>query len=254
MLEMAGLWFAASKRNSEEWKWVKEILIEESNVQPVNSPVTVCGDIHGQFHDLMKLFQTGGHVPETNYIFMGDFVDRGYNSLEVFTILLLLKARSINSIIIKFPQLKEQVKNLRGVFEHYGKYPATNPTLHYYEDCNGSIDREELKKCLTELQVNLTEQEFDDLFHSCDVLRMGSPHLESIFDKIVGKLNNKDIVAAFTDAPTERSPSHVTRTRFMEMDKDKDGNVSFREFLFGLTSWLGIDSGEEIPVSEEYYQ
>ncbi|XP_058097796.1 phytochrome-associated serine/threonine-protein phosphatase isoform X2 [Magnolia sinica] len=74
-------------------EYVKEILIEESNVQPVNSPVTVCGDIHGQFHDLMKLFQTGGHVPETNYVFMGDFVDRGYNSLEVFTILLLLKAR-----------------------------------------------------------------------------------------------------------------------------------------------------------------
>uniref|UniRef100_M4DCN0 Serine/threonine-protein phosphatase n=1 Tax=Brassica campestris TaxID=3711 RepID=M4DCN0_BRACM len=74
-------------------EYVKEILIEESNVQPVNSPVTVCGDIHGQFHDLMKLFQTGGHVPETNYIFMGDFVDRGYNSLEVFTILLLLKSR-----------------------------------------------------------------------------------------------------------------------------------------------------------------
>ncbi|RWW74034.1 hypothetical protein BHE74_00018044 [Ensete ventricosum] len=52
---------------------VKEILIEESNVQPVNSPVTVCGDIHGQFHDLMKLFQTGGHVPETNYIFMVNY-------------------------------------------------------------------------------------------------------------------------------------------------------------------------------------
>ena len=52
---------------------VKEILVEESNVQPVNSPVTVCGDIHGQFHDLMKLFQTGGHVPSTNYIFMVRF-------------------------------------------------------------------------------------------------------------------------------------------------------------------------------------
>jgi hypothetical protein len=71
--------------------YVKEILVEESNVQPVNAPVTVCGDIHGQFHDLLRLFETGGEVPSTNYIFMGDFVDRGYNSLEVFTMLMLLK-------------------------------------------------------------------------------------------------------------------------------------------------------------------
>ena len=53
----------------------KEVLVQESNVQPVRCPVTVCGDVHGQFHDLMELFRIGGHAPDTNYLFMGDYVD-----------------------------------------------------------------------------------------------------------------------------------------------------------------------------------
>nr|GMD19302.1 serine/threonine-protein phosphatase PP2A catalytic subunit [Ipomoea batatas] len=43
----------------------KEILMDESNVQPVKSPVTICGDIHGQFHDLAELFRIGGKVLAT---------------------------------------------------------------------------------------------------------------------------------------------------------------------------------------------
>uniref|UniRef100_A0A0N4Z6I3 protein-serine/threonine phosphatase n=1 Tax=Parastrongyloides trichosuri TaxID=131310 RepID=A0A0N4Z6I3_PARTI len=78
----------------------KEILIQESNVQCVDAPVTICGDIHGQFYDLKELFRVGGRVPETNYLFLGDFVDRGFYSVETFLLLLALKVRYPDRIIL----------------------------------------------------------------------------------------------------------------------------------------------------------
>ena len=65
----------------------------EDNVKTVRSPVTVVGDVHGQFHDLIELFRVGGEIPNTNYLFLGDYVDRGAFSVETITYLMLLKLR-----------------------------------------------------------------------------------------------------------------------------------------------------------------
>jgi serine/threonine-protein phosphatase 2A catalytic subunit len=71
----------------------KEILREEPNVAAVPAPVTVVGDIHGQYHDLVELFLLGGRSPDTNYVFLGDYVDRGYYSVETATLVTCLKVR-----------------------------------------------------------------------------------------------------------------------------------------------------------------
>ena len=105
-----------------------EILNTLDNVAELECPITVCGDIHGQFDDLLEIFDVGGEVPETNYIFLGDFVDRGYNSVETFIYLLTLKIKYPNRItLLRGNHESRQITQAYGFYEEcQRKYGSVN--------------------------------------------------------------------------------------------------------------------------------
>ncbi|XP_020115022.1 serine/threonine-protein phosphatase PP1-like isoform X1 [Ananas comosus] len=98
----------------------KGIFLQQTNLLELEAPIKICGDVHGQYSDLLRLFEYGGLPPQSNYLFLGDYVDRGKQSLETICLLLAYK--------VKYP---ENFFLLRGNHE----CASINRIYGFYDEC-----------------------------------------------------------------------------------------------------------------------
>ena len=71
----------------------REIFMEQPMLLEISAPLNICGDLHGQYFDLLRMFDIGRFPPETNYLFLGDYVDRAQQSIETVCLLLCYKIK-----------------------------------------------------------------------------------------------------------------------------------------------------------------
>eukprot|EP00930_Biecheleria_cincta_P089198 TRINITY_DN78469_c0_g1_i1.p1 TRINITY_DN78469_c0_g1~~TRINITY_DN78469_c0_g1_i1.p1 ORF type:complete len:352 (-),score=65.48 TRINITY_DN78469_c0_g1_i1:109-1092(-) len=98
----------------------RAVYAEQPMLLEIDPPLNLCGDIHGQYHDLLRIFENGGYPPNANYLFLGDYVDRGKKSLETMCLLFAYK--------VKYP---ENFFLLRGNHES----PSICRIYGFYDEC-----------------------------------------------------------------------------------------------------------------------
>jgi serine/threonine-protein phosphatase PP1 catalytic subunit len=194
----------------------REVYMSQSALLELEAPLKICGDIHGQFHDLLRLFEYGGFPPESNYIFLGDYVDRGKQSLETITLMFAYKA--------KFP---ENFFTLRGNHE----CASITRIYGFYDECKRRYN------------IKMWKQ-FCDVFNTMPVCGLIDEKIMCMHGGLSPEITNMDQVRRLVRPTDVPDTGIICDLLWADPDKDIAGwaeNDRGVSFIFGpdvVTSFL----------------
>jgi len=192
----------------------KDIFIKQPNLLELEAPIKICGDIHGQYFDLLRLLEYGGLPPAANYLFLGDYVDRGKQSLETICLLLAYK--------IKYP---ENFFLLRGNHE----CASVNKIYGFYDECKRRFNARLWKT-------------FTDCFNCLPVAALIDAKILCMHGGLSPELHNLDEIRKIA-RPTD-VPDQGLLCDLLWADPDKD-IVGWRENDRGVSYRFGPDKVKE---------
>ncbi|KGU04328.1 protein phosphatase [Candida albicans P87] len=186
----------------------RQIFLDQPTLLRLSPPVKIVGDIHGQFHDLIRIFNCCGYPPHSNYLFLGDYVDRGEKSLETILLLLCYK--------IKYPE---------NFFMLRGNHESANITKIYgfYDECKRRLPNHKLWK------------NFIDVFNALPIAAVINEKIFCVHGGLSPDLNNFDQIENIkrpTDVPDKGLLADL-------LWSDPDASVK----NFSLTNWPKNDRG-----------
>uniref|UniRef100_F1L2P1 Serine/threonine-protein phosphatase n=1 Tax=Ascaris suum TaxID=6253 RepID=F1L2P1_ASCSU len=199
---------------------VEKAIEDESTLLKIDVPLKICGDIHGHYCDLLRIFERCGSPIENRYLFLGDYVDRGSYSMEVIVLLFLCK--------IQYPM---QIFLLRGNHE----IPSINRTYGFYTEIRRRYNNPD--------EWPLLHRRFNEIFSKMPLAAVVAGHILCVHGGISPSLRNLQQIADIRRPITE--PSGLVRDLLWS---DPDASVS--GFVKNRTRQISYFFGEEQLINK----